>query len=147
MIPSKNNACSSKLTERSRAGFTLIEAVVSIAIIGIVMTPLMITQGSVLQAVVKYSNKLQRMYYAENFFIDARIEASDEHKFTLEKKLDAPAMRLSYQREPVDKKSSLKDLDNVVRERITIEWDENGKKRQDVVVNFLYVAQQKVKKV
>ena len=89
-------------------GFTLIEAMLSVTILAILATPLFITQGSVLQAVASYSLHLQRIFYAQNFWQEARNKAADAQKFTLAKKFDNPAMNVKYEVAAIGKKSYLK---------------------------------------
>ena len=55
-----------------RAGFTLIEVLVAIAIIDIILSPLFIVQGNVLQNVARISNKLHRIFFAEQLLATAR---------------------------------------------------------------------------
>lgn len=127
MIRSKNNS-----------GFTLIEAMLSVAIMAILATPLFVTQGSVLQAVASYSSHLQRIFYAQSFWYEARNKAADARKFTLAKKFDNPAMNVKYEVAAIGKKSYLKKNENVVVERLTIEWDQMGQKKRDVMISYLY---------
>ena len=108
------------------------------AILAMVITPLFITEGSVIQTVARFSFKLRRLFVAENFLLTARNQAADEVKFKLEKKFDDPVMNVTYEQKAVNKKSSLKKMQNVVTEYMTIEWQDRGKKQQDVLVSFLY---------
>ncbi|MDR3550557.1 MAG: prepilin-type N-terminal cleavage/methylation domain-containing protein [Candidatus Babeliales bacterium] len=128
MIRSKNNF----------SGFTLIEAMLSVTVLAILATPLFITQGSVLQAVASYSLHLQRIFYAQNFLYEARNKAADAQKFTLAKKFDNPAMNVKYEVAAIGKKSYLKKIENLVAERLTIEWDQMGQKKKDVMISYLY---------
>ena len=123
---------------RNSPGFTLIEAMLSIALIAVVMTPLMITQGSVVQAVSRISLQLQRIFFAENFFVDAQAQAADKKKFSLDKKIEDPSTTITFERKAIDAKSSLAKVENVVLDRITASWNEESKKRKEVLVLLHY---------
>lgn len=131
MIVSKNNS-----------GFTLIEAMLAIALIAIAMTPLLITQGSVVQAVARVSARVQRIFFAQNFFIEGRAEAGDETKFSLDKKIDAPSTIFSFERKSVDSKSSLAKIKHVVIDRVKASWEDESKKQKEVVVSVQYIKPQ-----
>lgn len=114
----------------------------SIALIAMVMTPLMLTQGTIVQAVARISMRLQRIFFAENFFIEGRAEADDESKFALDKKVDFPPTRLAFERKPVDSKSSLAKVDNLVIDRIQASWTDENKKQKEVLVMVQYIKPQ-----
>lgn len=127
---------------RNKSGFTLIEAMLAIALIGIVMTPILITQGSVVQAVSRISMRLQRIFFAQNFFIEAQAEADDERKFALDRKVDFPVTRLAFERKPVDGKSSLSKINNLIMDRIEASWTDENKQQKEVLVQFKYIKPQ-----
>lgn len=118
--------------------FTLIEAMISIAVIGIVLTPLFVTQGTVMSNVAQYANRLQRTFGAELFMLKSRDDAGNERQFTIEKKTQAPTARMKYQMASIKKESALKNFDDMLAEQVTVEWDEGVNKRSDTLVNFIY---------
>ena len=127
MIPSKNNS-----------GFTLIEVMLAIALIAMAMTPLLVMQSSAVRAVAKISTRLQRIFLAENFFIEARAEAGDEKNFSLDKKIESLDTQLVFERKSIDSKSSLAKIDNLVLDRIQASWQDNNKQQKEVLVSLRY---------
>lgn len=123
-------------------GFTLIETMLAIALIAMVMTPLMITQGTIVQAIARISMRLQRIFFAENFFVEARADADGESKFSLDKKVDSPSTKLAFERKPIDSKSSLAKIDNLVIERIQATWQDENKSQNEVLVSVQYIKPQ-----
>lgn len=123
---------------KNNAGFTLIETMLAITLIAIVMTPLLVTQGSVAQAVAQISERLQRVFFAENFFIEAHAQADDEKNFSLDKKLESLDTRIIFERNPVNPKSSLAHINNLVHERIQASWQEGNKQQKEVLISFRY---------
>jgi prepilin-type N-terminal cleavage/methylation domain-containing protein len=129
-------------TENQNTGFTLIEAMLAIAIIAIVMTPLMITQGTVVQAVANISLRLQRIFFAQNFYTESQAQADDQKKFALDKKVESPSTQLAFERKPVDSKSALAKINNLVVDRMQASWSEHNKKQKEVLVLFKHIKAQ-----
>lgn len=126
---------------KNSSGFTLIEAMMAIALIAIVMTPLIISEGTIVQSVAKVSARLQRIFAAENFFMDARVDAEDKVPFALDKKVDFPGTKLSFERKQIDSKSSLAKIKNLVVDRIEASWDEQNRNQKEMLVSFMYKPQ------
>ena len=110
---------------KSSSGFTFIEALLAVAIFGLVMTPLFITQGITLSGVARASRHMHRMFFAHNFLYDARRAVAEDAKdLALEKRVDGLPTQLKYSLGPVDKKSSLKNEHGLHREQIVLTWEE-----------------------
>jgi prepilin-type N-terminal cleavage/methylation domain-containing protein len=129
-------------TDNVKFGFTLIETMLAIALIAMVMTPLMVTQGTIVQAIARISLRLQRIFFAENFFIEARADADDQSKFSMDKKIDLPNTKLVFERKPIDAKSSLAKIDNLVIDRIQASWQDENKQEKEVLVSLQYIQPQ-----
>ena len=61
MIPLKNK----------HAGFTLIEVLLAMAIVGIVLVPIYALQGQMMARIVKMASEVHRMFVAYDFFLVA----------------------------------------------------------------------------
>lgn len=132
---------------KNRNGFTLIEAMIAVAIAAIILTPLFILQGVVLQNVDRVSRKLHRIFFAEDFLYEARRSMVPEIRvFTLEKKIDDPATVLQYKFGPLDKKSALGAINNLHVERVTITWQDQRRQREEQLIRFVYKPEQKKKR-
>jgi prepilin-type N-terminal cleavage/methylation domain-containing protein len=127
---------------KNKFGFTLIETMLAITLIALVMTPLMVTQGTIVQAIARISLRLERVFFAENFFIEARADADDERKFSMSKKIDSPTTQLTFERKPIDAKSSLAKIDNLVIDRIQASWQDENKKQKETVILVHHIKPQ-----
>lgn len=130
--------------KNNRYGFSFIEAILAIAIVGLVLTPLFLLQGNVIRRVGQWSRYMQRIYKAKNFFIESqRAISPDTRQVMLEKKIDDPEAVLKYKIRKVASKSSLRKFKNILVEQVALEWEQEGVKRQDKLVSFLFKPERK----
>jgi prepilin-type N-terminal cleavage/methylation domain-containing protein len=132
MIRSKNNT-----------GFTLIEVLFAMAIIGIVLTPLIINQGNLLRWVARQSAVLYRTYLGEQFMIDSYIKfEQDNRQRSITKRVEDPEITLIFRIEQAS--PAIKKLfRNTYTQKVTIEWEEVGTKYSDKLVTFLFLPELK----
>ncbi len=123
-----------------KAGFTLLETLIAVAIIGVLLSPLLITQGSLLRAVAQQVRAFERILDAKNFLWTARLQAEkqDKPEFTMDKTVPDRQLTLKYQVAPIDKKSALKDFKHVYRERVELTWQQDGRTKKDELVTFVF---------
>ena len=115
----------------------------ALAIFALLATPLFITQGTIVRGVAHAYSTVQRIFFAENLFIDARAQDAEKQSFTLEKKIPSPQTQLNYSRSPIDKKSAFQAYEGLLVEKVALEWSEMGQKKQDTVVNFMFKPERK----
>jgi len=129
---------------KNHSGFTLIETMFAIAITAIVLTPLFILQGTILQQVSRASHKIERIFLAQQFMDEAkRAMPLDTRKFTLEKKIDNPTTFLKYEIRPIPPQSSLAQINDLYIECVTISWKDEIQQKQSKIVNFVYKPKHK----
>ena len=130
MIRSKNHSC----------GFTLVEVMLAMMIMALVLPPIFSIFGTVLQRVNKSSRRYDLTLLCKNFLYEARQKQEpDAQEFSLEKKETAFDGALTYSLEKgVSQASSLKSLQGLHREVVTISWQENDQKKEDQLIAFVY---------
>jgi len=123
-----------------KEGFTLTEVLIAVAMIGLLLSPLFITQGSLLLNIAERSRIFERILKAKNFYWVAQQKAAQQEQveFKLDKKIDNPPMILKYQIVPRSDQSRLKDFKDVYLEFVTIEWKDGNKKREDALVSLIF---------
>jgi prepilin-type N-terminal cleavage/methylation domain-containing protein len=131
MIMQRNNGA-------VRPAFTLIEVMLAIALTAIVMTPLLITQGSFLRAVARSSDRMERLFLAENNMFDEQALAHGQTKYVHAHTVQDPRTDFLFERMAIDSKSSLAKVRNLVLDRVTIKWQDESKQQQEVLVCFQY---------
>lgn len=104
---------------KNKSGFTLIEAMLAVAIMGIVLTPLFLLEGTVFQGVSKFAQIFRRYMFAKEYLYEIRRDQTDDiTALTVERNLSdiKPATILRYTLGPVGNKSSLKDAKRLYKE-------------------------------
>lgn len=123
----------------SRAGFTLIEVLLAMAIIGLVLTPIFMGQSAILRATALASRRLARVFAAKKILIENEIALEpDVREFTSEKKINNPPTTFTYELKKISDDSSLKKFKNVLIQTVSWPDERSKKKRQDRLVTFLY---------
>ncbi|MEX0848691.1 MAG: prepilin-type N-terminal cleavage/methylation domain-containing protein [Candidatus Dependentiae bacterium] len=125
-------------------GFTLIEVLLAMTLVGVVLTPIYSLQNTVFTRVLKMVNAVERMFVAYDFFLDEenvlrqnRKKKKEQKKIT--KKIDDPSTELIYEVQDVPKDSALqKNFNNLYIEKTTWDWQEGNKKRSDQFINILF---------
>lgn len=124
-------------------GFTLPEVLLSVAIIGLTLTPIYIGQSMAMRQSALYSRLLARTLAAKKILLEHEFALSDPLQPTqTTKKIDNPVTTFSYELKKIPEQSSLKKFKNVWIESVS--WpDERNPKRQNRIVTFLYKPEQK----
>jgi prepilin-type N-terminal cleavage/methylation domain-containing protein len=130
MIHSKNH----------KSGFTLIETLMAMAITGLVLGPIFIMHGTILQRVNRGSIAFELILYCRELLFEARQKQEpDAQEFTLEKPVLEFDATCRYELEKgVDQKSSLVSFEGLHKESVTVNWTQEGKKKQERLVTFVY---------
>ncbi len=121
------------------AGFTLIEALIAMVIIGIALTPIIGLQILLLRMVNSSGQQVRRILQAQTFLVHTQRTAIDKDTESAEKKVDRPSTQLKFSLAPLHADAVLKNNKYVQQERVNMQWQDNGKPRSDNLMTFLYV--------
>ena len=127
--------------KNSTVGFTLIEVLFAMAIIGMVLTTLFLNQSSLIQLVARRSNWLYRIYAGEQFMVASYIKfEQDNQQRSGTKQIDDPETTLNFR--ITDPPSVLKKrFHDMFTNSVKIEWEENKVKYSDNLVTFLFLPE------
>src|SRR5262249_35030348 len=123
---------------KNNSGFTLVEVLLAMAIIGLVLTPIFAIQLGVMRANARASQALSRIFLAKQFLVESefQLKPEDQEK-RIEKKIEKPAMTLIYELKRIPENSALKKFKNILIQSVLMQWvDRQGKKRQERLVSF-----------
>lgn len=127
-------------SKNHRNGFTLIETVIAMVIAALVLTPIFIMHSGILQRVNRGSIAFDMILHSKVLLSEARQKQDpDAQEFTLDKKIDEYDATSKYNLDKaVDPKSSIGSLPGLHRESVTVNWIEQGQKKQERLVTFVY---------
>ncbi len=128
----------------NKSGFTLIEALLAVVIIGVVLTPLFLLEGTIFQGVGKYGQIFRRYMFAKEYMYEMRRKQTDDTtSLTLERsnKEVQPVTILRYTLGPVNKNSSLKNLKRLYKEVVVASGADKAASSASVV-SFVFKPEQ-----
>jgi prepilin-type N-terminal cleavage/methylation domain-containing protein len=101
------------------SGFTLIEPVMAVAIMGIVLAPMFLLETNVFTAMARSAERFHRLIFAKNFLYTAQQqEPIESSNYTLEKKEDRPLSMVRYSLQPISPQSSLGGIKRLYRQEV-----------------------------
>ena len=130
---------------KNRSGFTLIEVVIAVAIIGIATIPIYTIQSTLLSRVSRYTTQFIATLYAKAFLNESQLSLQAGKELEKEKRIPGPAMKLTFERGAVASGSSIKKFKNIVADRVIIEWQEGKNKRKEQMLTFTFKQKEQAK--
>ncbi len=118
----------------------LTEVAIALAMMGILLTPILMLQYSVFKRVIVNKDKLGHLLPLKPVFDSVLIEPLKEDETTKQEELQEPLMQIVYKKSPAEGSefSRFKDL---FKETVTGTWEEWGGKKEESLVNLLFVPQ------
>jgi prepilin-type N-terminal cleavage/methylation domain-containing protein len=126
---------------KTHSGFTLIEVLLALSLMAMILTPILISQNTIMFSVGNFKNHLQRILIAKNYLMQAHKNALEDKKIA-PRSIDEPTTILTYKQEKLTG-AMTKQFKDIRRETVVIEWTENNIKRQDVLVSFTFKPEKK----
>lgn len=124
---------------RNKSGFTLIEVLLALAIIGIVLTPIFLIQSAVLRRTSAGAQQFSRIIQAKDFLVDQQFENMQETQAsTAERKITNPPTTLAFSSKKIPENSALKKFKHIMIDSVTMQWTEQNKKRQEKLITFSF---------
>ena len=130
MIHSKNNT-----------GFTLIEVLLALSLMAMILTPIFISENSIMLSVGNFRGRLERITLAKNYLVHAHKNALEDKK-TGPVSHEDPQTTLTYKQTKTSGPLA-KQFKDIYRETVTIEWTEGTDKHRDVLVSFIFKPEKK----
>lgn len=129
-------------------GFTLVEVMVSLAIMALVLISLLGLEISLTRSTYRATEKLSRIWIMKNYLYDSSLNEPEKKKKQIKKEIDRPKMSLEYQRGiSIAKGSVLAEFDNLFINQVKATWVDSRKRQQtDSLVSLKYVAPEEKEK-
>ena|SRR3989304_7621371 len=119
-------------------GFSLIEVMLAITIMGLMLVPLFLLENTVVDNVSTMALRFRQALSAQNFLYEARrSQLATTTKFNLEKKDEALPFIFQYTLAPLPTHSAFKKNRNLYSETVTVsEHRKKGEKQKLVTIQF-----------
>jgi prepilin-type N-terminal cleavage/methylation domain-containing protein len=135
------------LYSRHRSGFTLIEVVIAIALVGVMMTSIFALMNSSFRSTYDINSLVYRIFYIKNGFFDPEYQNSiqkDPSKI-FDKRIEDPSVDITFSAKKSKNKSIENSFKNVYRILSMGKW-QALKFYEESIVGFQYIAPPKKEK-
>jgi type II secretory pathway pseudopilin PulG len=134
----------SKNLKNSLPGFSFMEVMIAIIMLGMLLTAILNLQNTSFNSVVDYSARLRYIFSLRNRLVTAALERAEQKEEKSEQpKAAENGVKISYALKKINEKSVLKKFENCFIEKADAQWQEGRKKRQETMITFLYKAPEK----
>ena len=106
----------------TRRGFALLEAVISVAILAILLTPMLVMQNTVINRVIKDKGFAARIQTVENIFYFQAMNPDGEKQKSFDKEYQDPDFKVNFEQKDLQEGSELKRFKNMDRIEVTGAW-------------------------
>lgn len=126
----------------------LSEVLLSLAIIGIVLTPIFGLQSNLFRSLTGLSGYIQRLFAIEDFLLASRYTLLYEQSGLTkqEKKIADPVSTLHYEAKKMSDDPVFKKMPGIMQEETECIWQEGFRTRRETLVTFVYKPERKAKK-
>ena len=123
---------------KNNAGFSIIEAMMAITIIGMVLAPVFVLETNVFEAVGRLAQGFHRIVLSQQFMFTAfKEQPAGSKEFKRERTQENPIATMRYTFAPVNKKSSLATLNEMYRKQVVTSGVEKTSP-EGMAVQFVY---------
>ena len=131
---------------KSRNGFTFIEVLISLTIMGLMVVTIAALNGTIFLNTTNSHQLLDKTVLLKNFYVQTKQESQDNKNLNInkpiEKKIEEDKANLKYSLEKI-KDSSVLNKQKVNTKKLFIEkteisWDQNKNKRSEELITFLF---------
>ena len=99
--------------------------------------------GNLLRLTVRAHNIINSEILAKSFYYEVKKDNSEIPKKAIEKKIEDEQINLSYKTSKPKENSKLKNLKNILIEKIEVSWQEYGQKRTDSFISLVFKPEDK----
>jgi len=124
----------------NKDGFTFIELILAVTMIGICITAIFTLQTSLLTSVAERSDAIRRVLYTKNLLYEYMYKISPETIANPQtKKVEEPSMQVILQAKPIPDKSKLHQFQHVYIIWADQSWQRNTIKYDQKLVTFALI--------
>lgn len=116
---------------KNKSGFTLIEVLLALALVGLTIMPILNLQSIFFSAIDRASRNIQAAFQAKEFLIRSLFELD-----AVSKDQEDPLFQANYQKVKIPAISVLQNIDNLTKNQVTVSWQGVRGAREKELVCF-----------
>lgn len=128
---------------RNAAGFSIIEVLIAITMIGMITASVFVLQIASMTNVINYSKRLNALYSVRNLFFDTAFAKKEGKELPKEKEPEKADIAVTLKKIKPGKGSSLQKLTSLVIEQGQAQWQEGALNRKERLVRIMYEPEKK----
>jgi len=128
-------------SKNKKNGFTLIEVLFALAILGSILTPVILNQSKLLSRIAFQSELLVRTFAGLHFMLDSFVKFEQNNsRRTATEAIDDPQANLRFGiTQP--REALKKAFRGLYKQQVAIEWEEGKARLQDNLVTFMFLPE------
>jgi prepilin-type N-terminal cleavage/methylation domain-containing protein len=128
----------------NKSGFTFIELILAVTMIGICITAIFTLQTNLLTSVAERADAIRRVLYTKNLLYEYLPSLNPETVGKAQtKKVEDPAMQVVLQAKPIPEKSKLHQFQYVYTVSGNATWERNGITYNQTLLTFALIPPEK----
>ncbi len=126
-----------------RNGFALVEVMLSITVIGLVLTTLLVLQATVFRKVVINTFRIDRLYPLKAFLMQIAMDTPKKDQKRIEKTHELSDMKMTYEHASLKKNSALSRFEGLYQKKVAGSWMEQNKQRTLELITYGFNPREK----
>lgn len=124
----------------NKDGFTFIELILAVTMIGICITAIFTLQTSLLTSVAERADAIRRILYTKNLLYDYMLDLNPQTIAQPQtKKVEDPSMQVVLQAKPMPERSKLRQFQHIYILTGNASWQRNAISYDQTLVTFAFV--------
>lgn len=131
-------------SRHNKSGFMMMEVMVTIAIVGLAIAPILMMQSASLRALRQYSSQIRLLFPVKNFWMEMTAKSFDkkETEFTEKRQINNPAASSTYKASKVGENSVFKGIKHIYKSELTAK---TLRGTRESIVGFVYKPEREKK--
>lgn len=134
------------LKNHNKPGFLLMEVLLTIALVGLSLSPAFLMQSTTMRSVFQFSNRIRLLFPVKNFFFEKVFKGEqkgpeEKSKPEMSRQISRPAGTVTYKTKPVGQNSALKNIKGMQR----VEVVGRTLRTQETLIGFIYKPEREKK--
>lgn len=128
-------------------GFTFIEIMLTIFMVGFLLTAVLGLQETVFSGVITYASSFERIFLLKDQLFKAAFARAKDRTLEEQKKettkIENPITTITYEQKKPQKESALQKFDNMMIEQVNASWQTFRGEQQETMISYVFMPPRK----